>query len=98
MARRLAVLAPCRDQCPVLGEFHDAIVGADAVAVADIDVAVGRDDDGAGAAQLARRVAWHSGLADRHQHLTARAELDQIGALAILRELIPAHTLPLRST
>src|ERR1700756_2799397 len=52
-ARPLAVLAPRGDECPVLGELDDTIVGALAVPIDDIDVAVGRDHDRAARAQIA---------------------------------------------
>ena len=88
LALRFAMLAPGRHERPVLRELDDAVVGPGAVPVGDIEVAVGRDHDGTHAAQIARSVARHPGLADRHQHLAVRAELEQVGALAVLGDLI----------
>src|SRR5262249_47569395 len=84
----LAMLAPRRDEFPVLGEFHDAVVAGSAMAVGDIDVAIGRDDDTARPVQEAGTVAGHSGLTQGHQHLALRAEFDNHVALAVLRALV----------
>src|SRR5262245_55917869 len=51
----------------------------------DIDVSVERHHDGADSAQIARALAR---LAQNHQNLAVWAELDQIGALAVLCDLI----------
>src|SRR5262249_50203608 len=84
----LAVLAPGLEQSAVLGIFHDAIVGSGAMAVGDVDVAVGRNGDVGGATQIALVVARHSRLADCRQHLSVRAELDGSAALAIAGALV----------
>ena len=88
LARRLAVLAPGLDELAVLGELHDAVVGVAAVAVGDIDVAVGRDRDVARPIERVLAVAGHAGLAERHQDLAVRAELDDDSALAVLAALV----------
>src|SRR5215468_10961171 len=89
-ARTLAVLAPRGDECPVLGELDDAVVGPGAVPVRDIDVAVGRDHDRATGSQIAGTVAGHSRLAQNHQHLAVGSKLDEIGALAVPGDLVAA--------
>src|SRR5262249_41267863 len=76
------------EQSAVLGIFHDAIVGSGAMAVGDVDVAVGRNGDIGGATQIALVVARHSRLADCHQHLSVRAELDGSAALAVAGALV----------
>src|SRR5262249_22273507 len=88
LALPLAVLAPGLEQSAVLGILHDAIVGSGAMAVGDVNVAVGRNCDIGGAAQIALVVARHSRLADRHQHLSVRAELDGGAALAVAGALV----------
>src|SRR5262249_55507596 len=89
-ARPLAALAPRGDECPVLGELDDTIVGALAVPIGDIDVAVGRDHDRAARAQIAGSVAGHSRLAQNHQHLAVGSKLDEIRALAVPGDLVAA--------
>src|SRR5439155_1200645 len=76
LARTFAVLAPSLDELAVLGELDDTVVGRPAVAVRDIDVAVRRDRDVARPVERVLAVARHARLADRHQDLAVRAELD----------------------
>src|SRR5262249_14953847 len=82
------MLAPGLDELAVLGILHDAIVGAGAMTVGDVDVAIGRNRNIGGAAEIARLIAGHAGLADRHQHLAVRAELDRGATLAVARPLV----------
>ena len=58
-----AVFAPCRDEFPILGELHNAVIGPCAMPVGDEDVASGRDDDRAPRRQMFRAVTGHSRLA-----------------------------------
>src|SRR5262245_3085396 len=89
-ARPLAVLAPRGDECPVLGELDDAVVGPLAVPIDDIDFAIGRDHDRAARAQITGTVAGHSRLAQNHQHLAVGSKLDEISALAVPGDLVAA--------
>src|SRR5262249_13816666 len=54
----------------------------------DINVSVRRHHDGADSAEIARAVAGHARLAKNHKNLAVWAELDQVGALAVLCDLI----------
>ncbi len=58
------------------------------MAVGDINVAIGRDDDTARPVQKAGTIAGHSRLAKGHQHLALRAEFYDHVALAVLRPLV----------
>src|SRR5262245_38131417 len=89
-ARPLAVLAPRGDECPVLGELDDAVVGPFAVPIDDVDFAVGRDHDRATRTQIAGTVAGHSRLAQNHQYLAVGGKLDEISALTVPGDLVAA--------
>src|SRR5262249_1646910 len=89
-ARPLAVLAPRGDECPVLGELDDAVVGPFALPIDDIDFAARRDHDRATRTQIAGSVAGHSRLAQNHQHLAVGSKLDDISALAVPGDLVAA--------
>src|SRR5262249_59566142 len=82
-ARRLARLAPCCDEFPVLGKLHDTVIGGPAMAIRHVNVAVGRDDDAARTIQVARGIAGHAGFTEGHQDLALGAELDDHGALSV---------------
>src|SRR5262249_16929377 len=88
LALTLAVLAPGRDLLAGLVELDDAVIGGTAMAVADKNVAIGRNHDAACAVEETLRVAGHAGLAERHQHLASRAELDDDGALSVPRPIV----------
>src|SRR5262249_36451584 len=90
-AMRCVELALCRpvssprlDEFAVLGELHNPVVGGTAVAVRDVDVAIGRDHDVGGTIEHILAVAGHAGFADGHQNLSLGTEFDQYGALAVL--------------
>ena len=71
---------------PVLAglvELDNAVIGVPAMAVADKNVAIGRNHDAACAVEEALGVAGHALVAERHQHLAFRAELDHDAALAV---------------
>ena len=72
-----ALLAPGLQELPVLVELHDARVAncgaAAGVAVADEDVAVGRDGDFSRRVELIHSGAGDALLSERHQHLAIRA-------------------------
>ncbi len=53
------------------------------MAVADKNVAIGRNHDAACAVEVALGVAGHAGMAECHQHLARRAELDHDAAFAV---------------
>src|SRR5258706_484107 len=53
------------------------------MAVADKNVAIGRNHEAACAVKEALGVAGHTGFAERHQHLASRAELDDDSALTV---------------
>ena len=79
------LLAPGLDELAVLGELHDPRIGVAAVSVGDEDVAIGRDQDVGGCVEdRGCVVAGDAGLAQGHQHLAVRAELDDRVALAVL--------------
>src|SRR5262245_65989614 len=80
-ACRLAMLSPRYDERSILSELHDAVIGAGAMSIDDIDVSVGRHHDGADSAQIARAVAGHARLAQNHQKMVVWAELNQVIAL-----------------
>ena len=72
---------------PSLRELRDARDGVgrrvrvlSAVAFGDEDVAVRRDDDVVRLGERLGRIAADAGLAERHQHLAVRAELDDLVA------------------
>src|SRR5262245_5047884 len=69
-------LTPRLDELPVLREFHDPSVRIPAMSVRDEDVAIGRGDDIRWLIESVRPVAGDSSLAERHQDLSARTELD----------------------
>src|SRR5262249_37757403 len=92
--------APCRacptgDECPVFGELDDAVISPVAVPIADIDVAVGCDNDRATRSQIAGTVAGHSRLAQSHQHLAVGSKPDEIGPLAVPGDLVAAPRIAL---
>jgi hypothetical protein len=84
LARPRAFASPRLDEPPAFREFHDARVGAAAMAIGDIDVAVGRGDDGGRPVKGLVRLSSHAGPAKRHEHLSVRAELDHGMAFAVL--------------
>src|SRR5207302_11179541 len=88
LALSLAVLAPSCDLLAGLVELDDAVIGVIAMAVADKNVAIGRNHDAACAPEVALSVAGHAGLAERHQHLASGAELDHDGALAVQDSIV----------
>ena len=93
-------VAPGLDELAVRGELHDPGIGVAAVSVGDEDIAVGRDQDVGGRVQeiVALVVAGDAGLAQGHQHLAVRAELDDRVALAVLGlERRSTQILPSRS-
>src|SRR5262249_9667970 len=65
--------SPRLDEFPVLGILHDPV--ADEMTVGDEDVAIGRRHDAGRRAEMVIVVAADAGLAERHQHLSVRAEL-----------------------
>ena len=82
LARRGALLAPGLDELAVARKLHDARIGVAAMAVADEDVAVGRDEDRRRRVELVVAGAGDAGLAERQQELAVRAELEHLLALA----------------
>src|SRR6516164_9316348 len=84
LARPRALLAPSLDELAVLVEFDDAGIGVAAMPVADEDVAVGRDQHRRRRIEFVRTGAGDALLAERHQHLAVRAELEDLMALAVL--------------
>ena len=73
---------------PSLGELHDPRIGVAAVSVGDKNVAIGRDQNCGRRVELVRAAAGDAGLAERHQHLAVRAELEDLVALAVLAEAV----------
>src|SRR5215470_19036328 len=88
LALRLAVLAPRLDELAVLGELHDAVVGAAAMAIGNENVAVGCDHHIGWPVKHVLAITRHTGLADGQQHFALGAELDQHSTLAILAALV----------
>src|SRR5437660_1587154 len=79
-------LCPGLDVRASLVERHDARVGVAALPIGHEDVAVQRGDDGGRRVELVRTAAWLSGLAERHEQLAVRAELEHLMALAVAPE------------
>src|SRR5207237_920739 len=97
VAGRRPFLAPRLEDLAVLGELHHAGVRVAAVAVADEDVAVRRDEDGGRHVERVRAVAGHARLAERHQQLPLGVELEHLMPFAVplrilaIRALAIAH-------
>src|SRR5262245_47137967 len=81
----LAVLAPSRDEVPILGELHDAVIGPNSMSIGDVNISVGCRDDGA---DRAEEFLPSAGFAQNHQYFALATKLDEIGALAVSRNLI----------
>src|SRR5262249_33173602 len=98
LALSLARFAPGLDEFSVLGELHDARVRLLSVSVSDEDVAIGRDHDVGRPIEGVRPVARDAGLAQRHQHLSIGAELDDRVALAVVASAVghPDVAIPVR--
>src|ERR1700756_1033758 len=84
LARRRALLAPGLDELAVLGEFDDTGVGVAAMSIADENVAIGRDQDGGRRVEGVGAAARRSCFAERKQHSSIGAELEDLVALALL--------------
>src|SRR5580704_18476653 len=84
LARPRALFPPGLDELAVLVEFDDAGIGVAAMPVADKDIAIGRDQHRRRRVELVRTAAGDALLAERHQHLAVRAELEDLVALAVL--------------
>src|SRR5580700_1659500 len=82
-----ALAPPGLDEFPVLVELHDSCIRVSAMPVGDEDVAVGCDDDGGRRIEGIGGLARHAGLAERHQNLSIRTELENLMPL-------PAFALP----
>ena len=85
LAGRGPELAPRLDELAVLRDLRDARDGVGrgvrvlaAVSLRDEDVAVRGDDDVVRLGERVGRIAGHARLADRHQDLALRAELDHL--------------------
>src|SRR5688572_6116523 len=84
LARTRSFLAPLFDELAVLRELHDAIVPAVAVTVRDEDVAGRSDENVRRLIEQLRTGAADSCLAECHQHLALRVELEDLMPLAVL--------------
>src|SRR6266853_3478487 len=76
-------LSPRLDKLPVFRQLHDPRVRISAMSVADENVAVRSDGHRRRPIESVRTVASHSRLAKRHQHLSIRAELEDLVALSV---------------
>src|ERR1043165_8752929 len=90
VAGRVPFPAPRLDELAVFGELHHAGVRIAAVAVADEDVAVRRDQDGRRHVERVRAIA---GLAERHQELPLGAELEHLMPLAVPLRILAVRAL-----
>src|ERR1043165_1396927 len=93
VAGRVPFPAPRLDQLAVVGELHHAGVRIAAVAVADEDVAVRRDEDGRRHVERVRAIAGHASLAERHQELPLGAELEHLMPLAVPLRILAVRAL-----
>src|SRR5258706_2336437 len=95
-ADELALLREARDARHGAGGRGGLLAG---MAFGDEEIAVGGDDDAAGLGERAvLRIAGDAGLADRHQHLAVRVELDhgvaggtRIGIFGLFSFIHAAH-------
>src|SRR5215472_10757904 len=94
----LARFAPGLDEFSVLRELHDARVRLLSVSVGDEDVAIGRDQDVGRPIEGLGPFARDPRLAQRHQHLSIGAELDDRVALAVAASAVghPDVAIPVR--
>src|SRR2546427_4373520 len=83
LAGARAFPAPRFDERPILRELHDARVGVPAMPIGDESIAVRSRHDVARPIERVRPVAGNPGLAERHQHLSFRVELEYLVALAV---------------
>ena len=87
-ARPLAVLAPSGDEVSILGKLHDAVIGPNSMPIGNVNISIGCHDDGADRAQEFLPIAGHARLAQNHQNVARVTKLNEIGALAVPRNLI----------
>src|SRR5262245_26152927 len=83
LAGPLAFPAPRLDEFPVLGKLHDARIGVSAMTIGDENVAVRRGHYVARTIEGVGPVTSNPRLAERHQHLSFRAEFEYLVTLAI---------------
>src|SRR4051812_40703106 len=86
-------LAPRLDELAVLRELHHAGVRIAAVAVADEDVAVRRNEDGRRHVEGVGAIAGDASLAERHQELPLGAELEHLMPLAVPLRILAVRPL-----
>src|SRR5437762_13479057 len=84
IARPGALLAPRFDERAVFGELDNTRIGVAAVAVADEDVAVRRDEDGGRHVERIGSIARDACLAERHQEFAVSAKLENLMTVPIL--------------
>ena len=83
LAGARSFLAPSLDEFSIFGKFHHAVVAS--VAVADEDVAVGRNGNVGGSIEGGFALAGHARGAERHHDFAFRREFENLLALAISR-------------
>src|SRR5207247_6563527 len=76
------------DKRPSLQKLHDARVGVPAMPISDENIAVRSRHDVARPIERVRPVAGNPGLAERHQHLSFRVELEYLMALAVFADRV----------
>src|SRR5215470_16496573 len=88
LPRAAAALAPCGDELAFFGELHDSGIGRTAMAVADEDIAIGRDEHVRRSIECVRTGAGNAGLAKGHEHLALRADLEHSVPLALAAMIV----------
>src|SRR5437016_3053570 len=78
-----AFFAPLLDKFAVLVEMHDTVVLASAMAIGDENVAGRRDHDVGRLVEQFGAGAGNAGLAEPHQNIAVRVELDHLVAYSV---------------
>src|SRR5262245_41030299 len=92
LTRRPSALAPGGDELSGAREFHDAVVPRLAMTIRDKHIADGRNRNVARRREMIRTASLLSGRAERHQHLSVRAELDDdLATLVAFRRAVRGH-------
>ena len=79
---------------PSFENFSTRAFEVAAMAVADEDVAVRRDEDGGRHVERVGTVAGHAGLAERHQHLAVLIELEHLVAFSVPARILAVGPFP----
>src|SRR2546426_2483063 len=96
LAWGVALLAPRFNELAILRELQNTCVRIPAMAVRDKDIAIWCDQDGGRLIERVGTITGDSCLAERHQDLAVRAELENLVTLSVSPGILPVGSFSVR--